>query len=94
MRLKDADELLEHVYRDKLDSRELIAKMINNAHTIEEREKGEWYKPTGMMPPEYAGAYRCSKCDELAMRDWKTHKQMLTDFCPNCGADMRKGEEG
>lgn len=33
MRPIDADELMEHVYRDKLDSRELIAEMINNAPT-------------------------------------------------------------
>ena len=32
----DADELMEHVWRDKLDSRELIAKMINNAPTVTE----------------------------------------------------------
>lgn len=36
MRLIDADELLEHAYRDKLDSRELIANMINNAPTVKE----------------------------------------------------------
>lgn len=29
MRTIDADELLEHVYRDKLDTREAIAKMVN-----------------------------------------------------------------
>ena len=34
MRLIDADELTEHVWRDKLDSRELIAKMINHAPTV------------------------------------------------------------
>ena len=34
MRLIDADELMEHVYRDKLDSRELIADMVNNAPTV------------------------------------------------------------
>ena len=34
MRLIDADELLEHAGRDKLDSRELIAKMIMDAPTI------------------------------------------------------------
>ena len=33
-RLIDADELMEHVYRDKLDSRELIADMVNNAPTV------------------------------------------------------------
>ena len=36
MRLIDADELLEHAWRDKLDSRELIAKMIDNAPTVKE----------------------------------------------------------
>lgn len=36
MRLVDADELMEHVWRDKLDSRELIAQMIETAPTIKE----------------------------------------------------------
>lgn len=34
MRLIDADEVIEHVWRDRLDSRELIADMINNAPTV------------------------------------------------------------
>lgn len=36
MRLVDADELIEHACRDKLDSRELIVKMIEQAPTIKE----------------------------------------------------------
>lgn len=36
MRLINADELMEHVWRDKLDSRELIAQMVENAPTIKE----------------------------------------------------------
>lgn len=35
MRLIDADELMEHVYRDRLDSRELIAKMVIDAPTVQ-----------------------------------------------------------
>lgn len=34
MRLIDADDLIEHAWRDKLDSRELIAQMIENAPTV------------------------------------------------------------
>ncbi len=34
MRLIDADELMEHVYRDKLDSRESIAYMVKNAPSV------------------------------------------------------------
>jgi hypothetical protein len=33
-RLIDADELIEHAWRDRLDSRERIAEMIENAPTI------------------------------------------------------------
>lgn len=36
MRMIDADELMEHAWRDKLDSRELIAGMIAKAPTIKE----------------------------------------------------------
>lgn len=68
--------------------------ILENLPSVQpERKKRKWYKPTGMMPPEYAGVYRCSECDEFAMRDWKTHKQELTDFCQNCGADMRGEQE-
>ena len=35
MRLINADELMEHVWRDRLDSRELIAEMVENMPTIE-----------------------------------------------------------
>lgn len=68
---------------------EAIDAVIEVPSAQPERAKGKWYKPVGMMPPEYAGVYRCSKCDEIAMRDWKHHKQVLSNFCPNCGVDMR-----
>lgn len=57
-----------------------------------ERKTGKWIKPTDMMPPEYAGIYRCSECDEIAMRDWKRHCQTLTKYCPYCGAKMKEGD--
>ena len=40
-RMIDADELMEHVYRDRLDSRELIAEMIQNAPTVKQDNKME-----------------------------------------------------
>ena len=51
------------------------------ANGVVVREKGEW---------RYCGsdrwndAHACSECGKIAMDD--------SDFCPNCGADMRKGE--
>lgn len=38
MRLIDADALIERAYRERLDSRELIAQMIESAPTITEDE--------------------------------------------------------
>ncbi len=71
-----------------------IVRLTEAASAQPERKKGKWIKPTGMMPPEYAGVYRCSECGSFAMRDWKTHKQTLTNCCPYCFADMREGERG
>ena len=42
MRLIDADELMEHATRDRLDSRELIVQMILNAPTVQSRDLLEY----------------------------------------------------
>ena len=44
-----------------------------------ERKKGRW-KGEGL------GDYRCSLCGEVTRR-------FRTNYCPNCGAEMEKGEE-
>ena len=35
MRLIDADELMEHIWRDRLDSRERIANLVESMPTVE-----------------------------------------------------------
>lgn len=81
MRLINADALMEHVYRDRLDSRELIAEMVRNAPTIEpERKTGRWidetFKPWGLVHHPY----KCDQCGE--------HSEADSNYCPNCGARM------
>ena len=50
------------------------------------RKKGEW-KPIEKGEKGYsAGDFRCSACGQ------PNKCYCLTDFCPNCGADMR-GEQ-
>lgn len=39
MRLIDADELMEHIGRDKLDSREAIMEMVKTAPTVLDTEE-------------------------------------------------------
>lgn len=54
-----------------------------------ERKKGKW---------QWCGNHHlCSECDEWALTKWDEDEcdevDVLTDFCPSCGADMREGEE-
>lgn len=41
MRLIDADELIEHVWRDRVDSRERIANLVESMPTVRETN-GVW----------------------------------------------------
>jgi len=90
-------ETEDEVYKDirEVDAilkcnKEVRIALRNMPSAEPEREKGEWYQEIGTMPPEFYGVYRCSECDEIAMRDWKHHKQTLTNFCPNCGCKMER----
>lgn len=101
MRLVDADELMEHVWRDKLDSRELIANMIDNAPTVKEIptkipisifEQLILQKPkTGHWITKrtimHDGEFYCDVCDNNAPFNKIFH------FCPNCGAKMIESHE-
>lgn len=91
-RLIDANDLMDHACRDRLDSRELIWAMIENAPTVEAVPvvHGRWIKATGMMPPEYFGRHVCSVCDHFAPNEfhgYHTH-EWLSPICPHCGAKM------
>lgn len=55
-----------------------------------ERKKGEWIKAKGMMPPEFHGYHYCSECGDFASMDVPYgSRENLSNYCPNCGADMR-----
>lgn len=58
------------------------------------REKGEWGKegPYTSVGGEYKKALICPKCLSYFVSDGNKPWQMH-NFCPNCGADMRKGGE-
>lgn len=84
----------------KVKAASMLREFIRRAPTIipasedasHQQVIAKWYKPTGMMPPEFAGRHRCSACDGFAMHDWKHHREQLTPFCPHCGAKMENGD--
>lgn len=52
-------------------------------NAVKEQPHGKW------IYREYR--YRCSCCGEMAIYHYLIRPlPHLTDFCPNCGADMRK----
>lgn len=107
MRLIDADELIEHAWRDKLDSRELIADMIKKAPTIVEmpiRIPIEVFEK--LIPQEskigywewiqydsnpHIGNWHCSECKKIIYKTMRADVYSYK-YCPNCGARMDTGE--
>lgn len=87
MRLIDADALMQNI-----PSEEIIAKMaVAHAPTIE-RKHGEWIAGESWsdgygMGEQYGRCYVCSECSHMVQDNYK---ECLMNFCPNCGADMKK----
>ena len=52
---------------------------------LSERPKGEWEEYT-----DCEGKTRTITCSECG---WEEHSWLDTNFCPNCGADMRGEKE-
>ena len=59
-------------------------KGYNDCKEMTERQKGEWYYSIDK-------GWECNQCHEI-VKDMPTcMRKALYNFCPNCGADMRKG---
>ena len=84
-------QLLREPDKARVDELDNCIAGIVNAPTIEpERKKGEWIRENIVLtsnPPQYQ--WHCSECGKMV--HWFT-AEVLTDFCPNCGAEMR-GEQ-
>ena len=84
MRLIDVDALPDDCWWCS----DALIEAINNAPTVDPNKIGRW---------ESCGNHHlCSVCDEWALTKWDEDEcdevDVLTDFCPSCGAYMR-GEE-
>lgn len=81
MRLIDADELEEHIWRERLDTRERIENLVKRMPTVQpERKKAKWIRH-GAKEGHIIEKYTCSECDYY-------FGTKTSNFCPNCGAEM------
>lgn len=108
MKIIDADELMEHVWRDKLDSRELIAEMINNAPPVKEisakipidileqliSQKSKTGRWIKYGAPRCGEQhYQCTSCGYyINFGQWGDLYTKEFKYCPNCGAKMKSEE--
>ena len=88
MRLIDADAFevvfFENKSEEFVEGATCILEMIDEASTVEAKPvvHGEWKSELGLFFP----VYRCSECNYASALG-------KTNFCPYCGADMRKKVE-
>ena len=88
MELISREMAIDHIRVLGGEDRERLIGILNNKDilpTIESRPKGKWTDREGkeIIKSKYCG--HCSVCG-----GWSEY---LTDFCGNCGADMRAKEE-
>ena len=105
MRLIDADQFgvisLQGKSEDFIEGAKFILEKIDEAPTIE--RLGEWVEKPSYKEDKELGIDKqvvCSRCDEqnshyVYGKDGRIEGKMYirSNFCPNCGADMRRGSE-
>lgn len=94
MRLIDADERIKEIdaHIAKIDDEPIkdvyngIKEYLQKCPTVEAAPvvRGKWEKTL------LAGEYQCSNCQSVEHEYLTKSGFKLHDFCPNCGADMRK----
>lgn len=87
------EALVEIEYRAGFNGQRAVMEAVNEACMMgaealrNERPKGRWVETC------MADVYQCSNCKKATKMDEFCDSDILRNFCPNCGADMR-GEEG
>jgi uncharacterized paraquat-inducible protein A len=74
---------VECIFIETLDFIDINYTNLNQTIRYEQRPHGEWIEQENGLPSNH---HYCSNCHEAIRID--THN----NFCPNCGADMRKRE--
>lgn len=84
------EDLMERVGRWRLNTREAIAEMIMSVPSADVREikRGRWsfdnisFTDADGVSRSGMRGYKCSECGGFCIGE--------SNYCPNCGADMRE----
>lgn len=91
MRLIDADELTEMVWRERLDTRERIANLIARQPTIEGAVKRCKMIPQNPDCRGYTDGFICTNCQSYIGLGF-IRKEYSGNFCLECGAEVEEEE--
>lgn len=85
MKLIDADALIEQQFKNDISYKAFV-NLVKRQPTIEERKKGKW---TQILNADMVTHdYRCSECHRFRFHNGEMRKKY--NYCPHCGADMRR----
>lgn len=73
---------------DRIDDIDEEFRDCQNLTEVESVKHGRWLEVNDTASPELRGKHVCSECGAVAMLDWNSHKEELTDYCPRCNAKM------
>ena len=90
MRLIDADELTEMVWRERVDTRERIADLIARQPTIEGAVKRCKMIPLEPDCRSYTDVFICTNCHQHIHLGF-IRKEYSGNFCLECGAEVEEG---
>lgn len=81
-----------------------ISKMVSSydiatapAVTAQPVKRGQWLNWRGepISPDDYWRVWRCSECgNEIEFDEAVGREEFTSNYCPNCGADMRGEDDG
>lgn len=96
MRLIDADALKETIDREifRHGTTDHVFQIIDDAPTIEPR-RGEWHRSLSDCEEGRVTCNNCGMQFDYYMLDQlgaEIENVYFTNFCPNCGAEMRERE--
>jgi hypothetical protein len=63
--------------------------VIKDLPSAEPVRHGKWIWNGDTL--DWERLHYCSECKKYALRDTDGKYEVLSDFCPHCGADMRPG---
>ena len=83
-------ERYDHRMMNRVDADEIADHLI--AHGVTVRERGRWlnWKGEPFTEGDFGWDWTCSVCkNTLEYEEPVTAEEFPSNFCPNCGADMR-----